>query len=87
MTHFHLLQFWVSYGYNEEDYETDRHEHKVINFFLLTLFVCGGTFIMAYNPDLQYVAFLFFNITSYVLFNLNNLIMLNKVFCTCLLVV
>ncbi|KAF8770162.1 NADH dehydrogenase 1 beta like protein [Argiope bruennichi] len=46
-------KFWVSYGYDEENYETDRHDHKVINFFMLTVLVCGGTFIMAYNPDVQ----------------------------------
>ncbi|CAL1285255.1 unnamed protein product [Larinioides sclopetarius] len=46
-------KFWVSYGYDEENYENDRHEHKVINFFLLTVLVCGGTFILAYNPDLH----------------------------------
>ncbi|GIY73712.1 complex I-ESSS [Caerostris darwini] len=45
-------KFWVSYGYDEENYEKDRHDHKVINFMLLTVLVCGGTFIVAYSPDI-----------------------------------
>lgn len=53
----HLFQSWISYGYDEENYELDRHNHKVICFFLLSVLLCGGTFIVAYLPDLKYDSF------------------------------
>ncbi|XP_015910690.2 NADH dehydrogenase [ubiquinone] 1 beta subcomplex subunit 11, mitochondrial [Parasteatoda tepidariorum] len=42
---------WVSYGYDEINYENDRHLHKLTNFGMLTILVCGATFILAYAPD------------------------------------
>ncbi|GFQ64662.1 uncharacterized protein TNCT_712801 [Trichonephila clavata] len=44
---------WISYGYDEEDYELDRHQHKVVNFLVLTVLLCGATFIIAYIPDIR----------------------------------
>lgn len=53
----HLFQSWISYGYDEENYEQDRHDHKVICFTLLTFLLCGATFVIAYLPDLKYDSF------------------------------
>lgn len=42
---------WVSYGYDYENYEEDRHTAKVVNFCVITILAVGGTFIFAYIPD------------------------------------
>ncbi|GFS58488.1 uncharacterized protein NPIL_420312 [Nephila pilipes] len=44
---------WVSYGFDEENYENDRHEHQLVCFAVLTIMICGGTFIIAYTPDMR----------------------------------
>ncbi|KAG8195009.1 hypothetical protein JTE90_008181 [Oedothorax gibbosus] len=44
---------WMSYGYDEENYEYDRFLSKVMNFTILTCLLCGGTFIFMYAPDVR----------------------------------
>ena len=44
---------WISYGFDEENYEEDRHLKKGICFTLLTVVLCGGGFLLAYAPDIK----------------------------------
>jgi len=44
---------WMSYGYDLENYEEDRRDHRDISFTLMTFLLCGSVFIVAYYPDLR----------------------------------
>ena len=44
---------WVSYGYNHESQELDKHMMHITMFMVVTLiFVCGG-FVLVYLPDFR----------------------------------
>eukprot|EP00745_Piridium_sociabile_P030388 TRINITY_DN50379_c0_g2_i1.p1 TRINITY_DN50379_c0_g2~~TRINITY_DN50379_c0_g2_i1.p1 ORF type:complete len:181 (+),score=30.81 TRINITY_DN50379_c0_g2_i1:46-543(+) len=42
---------WVSYGYEPTDPEFDNFVHHVTMFITVTLCICWGAFILAYQPD------------------------------------
>uniref|UniRef100_A0A6M2E432 NADH dehydrogenase [ubiquinone] 1 beta subcomplex subunit 11, mitochondrial n=1 Tax=Amblyomma tuberculatum TaxID=48802 RepID=A0A6M2E432_9ACAR len=44
-------RYWMSYGYCDEDYNTDRDAHHVIMFMAVTVVLCGCTFLAMYAPD------------------------------------
>lgn len=44
---------WISYGYSEENIETDRDTHAFIMFCLMSICVVGICFFVGYAPDLK----------------------------------
>ncbi|KFM65931.1 NADH dehydrogenase [ubiquinone] 1 beta subcomplex subunit 11, mitochondrial, partial [Stegodyphus mimosarum] len=44
---------WISYGFDENDYEEDRFQSNYLYFLLISVLICGGTFLLAYAPDFQ----------------------------------
>jgi len=42
---------WTSYGFDPTDPDLDNFAHHTTMFFTITLCVCWGAFILAYQPD------------------------------------
>ena len=49
------FQNWVSYGFETTDPHLDSFAHHVTMFFMVTICLCWGAFILAYQPDHKWV--------------------------------
>ncbi|XP_046561176.1 NADH dehydrogenase [ubiquinone] 1 beta subcomplex subunit 11, mitochondrial-like [Haliotis rubra] len=47
---------WISHGYEPTDPELDWFVHRITMFMTITLCICWGGFILAYQPDYRYLS-------------------------------